>query len=171
MVERGGWRPRKKEAAFKAGSKGEKTSRREKHSFHILAQDFTYKDIEELPAGVNAKQYDFLRDAAEAGAFHLLLKTNQIDTFASVHMYFTTEATYADIARKFGWIKGDVRGIVRRGMRKLRRELYKRRPDLAQEDRYPLKEIQKGKNARGSRSRIKRDRGTDIYGAKPGGFY
>src|SRR6266700_4903478 len=100
MVEGGGWRPRKKEAAFKAGSKGENPSRRETSYWHKLAQDFTYEDIEELPVGVSAMQYDFLRDAAEAGAQHRVLQKNE-EGIMAVHMYFTTEATYEDIARKF----------------------------------------------------------------------
>ena len=33
-----------------------------------LAQRFTYETVDDIPAGVNPKQLDFLRDAANAGA-------------------------------------------------------------------------------------------------------
>src|SRR5947209_802748 len=101
-----GYRPHNEEAAFKARSKKEYTSRREIYYWHKLAQDFTYEDGKELPAGVSAVHYDFLRDAAEAGALHHVLNKNGAgeDSIMAVHMYFTTEATYEDIARKFRWL-------------------------------------------------------------------
>ncbi len=109
-----------------------------------LAAKFIYKDVSEIPTGVDPKQLDFLHDAAAIGAFEWVREY----TAEMIADYFTLNIKYIDIAKKYHITKQAVQKRVTRGMSKMRRVLYRNRPDLAKVDAYPDEQIKKGKDER-----------------------
>jgi len=102
----------------------------------------TFQEGRQLPPGVQPAQLDFLREAARVGAFSWV----RVNTAKMIAAYYTTEATYADLAKEYGITKQAVQERISRGMGKMRRVLYRERPELTEEDRYPLAQMKKGKD-------------------------
>ncbi len=106
-----------------------------------LAQRFVYEDVSRIPPGVDPLQLNFLRDAAIAGVFEKVAPLTQ----KMITEYFTTQVTYVDLGKVFGITDRAVNERIFTGLDKLRRVLYEQMPEFAQEDKYPLEQIKKGK--------------------------
>src|SRR5207302_9526311 len=115
---------------------------REERAVGALAQRFTYQNVEEIPAGVNPKQLVFLRDASNIGAFMRI----KPETARLITEYFTTEATYNDLAAQYKLHFASVQQRIFRGLEKLHTVLHQKNPLLAGDNTYPLEEIKKGKD-------------------------
>lgn len=119
-----------------------------------MSQQFIYQ-VEQIPPGVHPLQLDFLHEASIVGAFNRL----KAPTAEVITQYFTTEATYSDLAREHGITVPAVRERITRGIAQMRRVLYQEKPELAQEDKYPLEQIKRGKDRlevlRSDKSRIR----------------
>ncbi len=117
---------------FKAGLPGINgvVGRSEERAVGALAQRFTYHTVEEIPAGVNPLQWDFLREAWLSGAYKKL----KPKTAEMIDRYYHTEDTQADIAKDYNVTQGAVWERITRGMAKMRRVMYRNNPTLAQED-------------------------------------
>lgn len=112
-------------------------------------------EVKQLPPGVDPKQIDFLQEASEVKAFSWL----HPDTAKMIAVYYTTPLTYTDIAKEYRITKQAVQDRITRGIAQLRRVLYQEKPEIAEEDRYPLEQIKKGKErlevVRSERSRLR----------------
>ncbi len=107
-----------------------------------LAQRFVFEDASKIPPGVDPLQLDFLHEAANVGAFSQLRNEQTANIIAQ---YFTTQATYSDIAKQHRISVPAVRERITRGITQLRRVLYAEKSEYAKDDKYPLKQINKGK--------------------------
>ncbi len=97
---------------------------------------------DQLPAGVNHLQRDFLQVAWESGIY----KRVKPETAEAIYQYYFTDATYADIKKDSGIALSSVQRKIHRGIAKMHRLMYKSNPELAATDPYPLEQIKKGKD-------------------------